>query len=114
MNIRVALPALGFLAIVALAGCQRPGQPGPMQRAGAAMDQDVINAQSNLGRASEVTGQALDRAGRAVGGAANRTGKYLQDKLSPGPAQPPTAIVSPPAPRASPENGAPAPAAATP
>jgi hypothetical protein len=87
------MPVVAFLTAIAVAGCEQQ-QPGPAQRAGAAIDQTTTNVEQNLGQASQATGQALDRAGQAVGAAANRTGQYLSNSLAPEP-QPPSGQTSP-------------------
>jgi hypothetical protein len=69
--------------LVGLTACQEPGQPGPMERAGAHIDHTVTNVQRSVGDFSLRVGQGVDRAGRSVGAAAQAVGTGLHDRLVP-------------------------------
>jgi hypothetical protein len=77
----------GWLALVplmvGLAACQQPGQPGPMERAGAQIDRTVAGVQRSVGEFSQRAGQEVDHAGQSVGATAQQLGTGLHDRLVP-------------------------------
>jgi hypothetical protein len=83
--------ALGGLALTC---CQEPGQPGPAERAGTAIDRSINDAKRGIGEASQSVGQSLGEAARSAGGAASRFGREGHDALVP----PPPLASAPPAP----------------
>jgi hypothetical protein len=87
-------PAL-FLGLIGLAACQQPGQPGPMERAGANIDRTVVDVQRNVGDFSRRAGQSVEKAGQSVGNTAQRVGTGVHDTLVP--ADPTPAPVATPA-----------------
>jgi hypothetical protein len=72
-----------WLLTVAASGCQDPGQPGVMERAGAQIDQTMGRAQQDVGDFSLRVGRALSQAGQSVGDAANVAGTRVHDWLVP-------------------------------
>ncbi len=72
-----------LLLPMSVTACQEPGQPGPMQRAGAYIDRGVTDAQRGVADFSQRAGQSLDQAGRSVGAGAQRVGGTLHDQLMP-------------------------------
>ena len=77
---RVVLVA-ALLLPMSVTACQEPGQPGPMQRAGAYIDRGVTDAQRGVADFSQRAGQSLDQAGRSMGAGAQRVGGTLHDQL---------------------------------
>ena len=86
---RVVLVA-ALLLPMSVTACQEPGQPGPMQRAGAYIDRGVTDAQRGVADFSQRAGQSLDQAGRSVGAGAQRVGGTLHDQLAPAVDTPPS------------------------
>jgi hypothetical protein len=79
---------IGSLALlpvlIGLSACQeKPGQPGPMERAGAQVDHVVAGMQRSVGEFSLRAGQGVDQARRPVGTAAEQVGTGLHDRLVP-------------------------------
>jgi hypothetical protein len=72
-----------LLLSMGVTACQEPGQPGPMERAGAYIDRGVTDAQRGVADFSQRAGQSLDQAGRSVGAGAQRIGGTLHDQLVP-------------------------------
>jgi hypothetical protein len=73
-----------MVALISLSACQAPpGQPGPMERAGAHVDRTVTDVQRSVGDFSVRAGQGIDQAGRSVGHAATQAGTGLHDRLAP-------------------------------
>ena len=71
------------LLLTALAACQEPGQPGPMQRTGAQIDRAVTGAQRGIANFSLQAGQELDAAGKSVGAGARQVGSSIHNSLTP-------------------------------
>ena len=75
--------ALAFLALgTAIVACHGPGQPGPMQRAGTAIDNTAADAGRGAGNAAQAVGRALGHAGQAIGDSMDRAGQATHDRLS--------------------------------
>ena len=85
---RVVLVAA--LLPMGVTACQEPGQPGPMERAGAYIDRGVTDAQRGVADFSQRAGHSLDQAGRSVGAGAQRVGGTLHDQLAPAADTPPS------------------------
>jgi hypothetical protein len=71
------------LALLALSACQEPGQPGPMERAGAQIDHVTGKVTRSVGEFGVRAGEGVDQAGRSVGATAQRAGTRLHDSLVP-------------------------------
>src|SRR5690348_2753694 len=71
------------LVLAGLSACQGPGQPGPIERAGAHLDRMVAGAQRGVGDFSLRAGQGIDDAGRSVGATTQELGTRLHDSLVP-------------------------------
>jgi hypothetical protein len=81
--------AAALLLPMCVTACQEPGQPGPMERAGAYIDRGVTDARRGMADFSQRAGQSLDQAGRSVGAGAQRVGETLHGQLVPAADTPP-------------------------
>jgi hypothetical protein len=71
------------VALVGLAGCQEPGEPGPIESAGAQIDHVAGKVTRSIGEFSVRAGEGVDQAGHWVGATAQRAGTGVHDKLVP-------------------------------
>lgn len=89
------VPLAVLLLPLGMTACQEPGQPGPMERTGAYIDQTITDAQRGVADFSQRAGKSLDQAGKSVGAGAQHVGTTLHDNLMPA-----TDTTNPPAPAA--------------
>jgi hypothetical protein len=74
---------IGLVLAVIASGCQEPGQPGPMERAGVQIDRTMGRAQESVGDLSQRVGRSLNQAGQSAGDAANNAGTSVHNWLAP-------------------------------